>query len=48
MIVLHERVAEIVRGIRCLQYVDNVLTGAETFEELSGRVLQVSLNTVSR
>ena len=28
MILFHERVVEIVRGIRCLQYADNVFIGA--------------------
>ena len=41
MILFHERVAEIVRGICCLQYADNVLIGAETLEELRERALQV-------
>ena len=30
------------KGIRCLQYADNVLVGAETLEELRNRALQVS------
>ena len=33
MILLHEAVAEIVQGIPCLQYADNVLIGAESVEE---------------
>ena len=37
----HERVAEIVKGFRCLQYADNVLIGAETLEELRSLALQV-------
>ena len=41
MILFHERVAEIVRDICCLQYADNVLIGAETLEELRERALQV-------
>ena len=41
MILFHERVAGIVRGICCLQYADNVLIGAETLEELRERALQV-------
>ena len=41
MILFHERVAEIVRGICCLQYAHNVLIGAETLEELRNRALQV-------
>ena len=41
MILLHGCVAEIVKGIRCLQYADNVLVGAETLEELSNRALEV-------
>ena len=41
MVLFHERVAEIVKGIRCLQYADNVLVGAETLEELRNRDLQV-------
>ena len=41
MILFHERVVETVRGIRCLQYVDNVLIWAETLEELRNRDLPV-------
>ena len=41
MIMFHECVAEIFRGICCLQYADNVLIGAETLEELRERALQV-------
>lgn len=41
MVLFHERVEEIFRGIRCLQYADNVLIGAETLEELRNRDLQV-------
>ena len=33
-ILFHERVAEIVQGIPCLQYADNVLIGAKSIEEL--------------
>ena len=33
-VLFHERVAEILRGVRCLQYADNVLVGARTPEEL--------------
>ena len=41
MVLFHERAAEIVQGIRCLQYADNVLVGAETLEELRSLALQV-------
>ena len=41
MILFHECVSEIFRGIRCLQYADNVLIGAQTLEELRERALQV-------
>ena len=34
MVLFHERVAEIVQGIPCLQYADNVLIGAASLEEL--------------
>ena len=41
MVLFHERVAEVVKRIRCLQYADNVLIGAETLEELRSIALQV-------
>ena len=41
MIMFHEPVAEIVKGIRCLQYADNVFVAAETLEELCNWALQV-------
>ena len=34
MVLFHERVAEIVQGIPCLQYADNVLIGAASLEDL--------------
>ena len=40
-ILFHERVAEIVQGIPCLQYADNVLIGAELLEELRSIAYQV-------
>ena len=40
MILFHERVAEIVRAICCLQHANNVLIGAEMLEELRERDLQ--------
>ena len=41
MILFHECVSKIVRGVGCLQYADNVLIGAETLEGLHNRALQV-------
>ena len=41
MILFHEPAAEIVKGIRCLQYADNVFVGAETLEDLCNWALQV-------
>ena len=41
MVLFHERVAEIVRGVRCLQYTDNVLIGEETLAKLRNWALQV-------
>ena len=41
MILLYERVVEIVRCIRCLQYADSVLIGAKKLEDLRERALQV-------
>ena len=40
-ILFHERVAEIVQGIPCLQYANNVLIGAESVEELRSIAHQV-------
>ena len=40
-ILFHERVAEIVQGIPCLQYADNVLIGAESLEKLRSIAHQI-------
>ena len=37
MILFHERIAEIVKGMSCLQYVDNVLIGAKSLNKLSAQ-----------
>ena len=41
MVLLHERIAEIVQGLPYLQYADNVLVGASTLDELRSGALQV-------
>lgn len=41
MILFHARVAEIVQGIPCLQYANNILIGAESVEELRSIAHQV-------
>lgn len=41
MVLFHERVAEIVSDLPCLQYADNVLTGSTSLEELRSIALQV-------
>ena len=41
MILFHERVAEIVRGIPCLQYTDNFLNEAESLEKLRSIAHQI-------
>ena len=40
-ILFHERVTEIVQGIPCLQYADNVLIGAESLENFRSIAHQV-------
>ena len=51
MIIFYERIAEIVNGISCLQYADNVLIAAESLEELrliGHQVLRVLMSMKSR